>query len=112
MPSRHVQEREDRKTLDLLRFALLRTGVEQHAWQIAPTFDALQPCDDCTCLYGEQGQWIVAHTERGLWRELGRFLNTFEASKYFYANFHPGPSPYDLRECWESETGQQFSMME
>jgi hypothetical protein len=112
MSSPHIQAREDRKTLDLLSFALARGGIDQRAWQVAASFDALQACDDCICLYESDGAWIVAYTERGQWREMGRFPNTYEASKYFYAQFRPGPSPYDVREAWEATTGQQFSMVD
>ncbi|MBN8816584.1 MAG: hypothetical protein J0J06_14200 [Sphingomonas sp.] len=107
-----IQARENRKTLDLLGFALRRAGVDQRAWQIAASFDALAACDDCVCLYAADGVWVVAYTERGQWRETGRFQNTSDASKFFYAQFLPGPSPYDVRNEWETATGQQFSMMD
>jgi hypothetical protein len=112
MLPRHIQEREDRKTLDLLGFALGRSGIDKSAWQVAAWFEALAPCDDCVCLYSADGGLIVAYAERGQWREMARFPESHEASKYFFANFRPGPSPYDMRQAWETETGQAFSMVD
>jgi hypothetical protein len=112
MLSPHIQARENFKTLDLLSFALNRSGVDRRAWQVATSFSDLAPCDDCVCLYGQGAGWTVSYTERGQWREMAHFTDLFEASKYFYAHFRPGASPYDVREQWEDQTGQQFSMVE
>ena len=108
----HIVEREDRKTLDLLRYAMRLRGVGEQSWQAAMTFDALASCDDCICLYGEDGSWVVAYTERGTWREIARFPLSYDAIKYLYTQFVGGPTPYDLREDWERETGQSFSMVD
>ncbi|MEK6542060.1 MAG: hypothetical protein AABZ45_08065 [Pseudomonadota bacterium] len=108
----HIVEREDRKTLDLLRFAMTSRGVDGQAWQAAMRFDALAPCDDCICLYGDGGSWVVSYTERGTWREIARFPLSYDAVKYLFAHFIGGPSPYDVREDWERKTGQEFSMVD
>jgi hypothetical protein len=108
----HILEREDRKTLDLLRFALVKSGVGSGRWGIGFRFADLPPVDDCICLYGSEDRWIVSYTERGQWREQARFPESHDAIRYFYAQFHPGPGPHDMRKRWERATGQEFSMVE
>lgn len=108
----HIVEREEAKTLSLLRFALERRGITASAWALAMRREFIGPQDDCICLWKEDGRWLVQYTERGTWREMGSFPEIFEAVKYFFAQFASGPSPYDLREQWEAATGQSFSMVE
>lgn len=108
----HIIEREDRKTLDLLRFALRERGISNRAWQVTMRFDEIGNCDDCTCLYKDGEAWVVAYTERGTWREIARFPLSSDAIRFLYAHYCGGPCPYDVREEWERQTGQCFSMVD
>jgi hypothetical protein len=111
MISPHIVEREDRKTLDLLGFALGRERVSPEAWRAAMAFSELrQPMDNAVCLYREGERWIVSYTERGGWWEIGSFAKCSDAAQCLYAQLVPHPSPYDHRKAWERKTGQTFSM--
>jgi hypothetical protein len=109
----HILEREDRKTLSLLAFALEAAGIDRRRWSLAYDRDALvQPIDDCLCLFKQAGEWLVTYTERGGWSDIGRFARCADAIKFVHAYLVPGASPYDCRKVWEARTGQQFSMQE
>jgi hypothetical protein len=108
----HIVEREDRKTLDLLRFAMEQRGVSPRAWAAAMSRNDLPPVDDALCLFFENGRWIASYTERGTWKEIASFPRSFDAVKFVFAEFTNGPSPYDYREDWEAASGQRFSMVE
>lgn len=113
MPSLQIIEREDRKTLSLLAFALEASRVDGRRW--SATYDRseiVQPIDDCLCLFKQDGEWLVTYTERGGWDDIGRFPRCSDAIKFFYTYLVPGTSPYDYRKKWEARTGQQFSMQE
>jgi hypothetical protein len=106
----HIIEREDRKTLDLLGFALDRQGVDRRTWRAAMASGEIGPADDAVCLYAENGRWIVSYTERGDWSEIGSFPKCSDAAQCLYAQLVPHPTPYDHRRHWERTTGQTFSM--
>ena len=108
----HIVEREDRKTLDLLAFAMARAGVEQRHWAAAYDRSEIGPVDDCTCLWREDDWWVVSYTERGTWSEIARFPLSYTAIRFLFSEFCGGPSPYDVREAWESSSGLSFSMVD
>jgi hypothetical protein len=109
----HILEREDRKTLNLLAFALERSNVQRSNWAaVYDRADIVQPIDNCLCLFKEGDEWLVTYTERGCWNDIGRFPQCSDAMKFFYNYLVPCKSPYDFREKWEARTGQQFSMQE
>jgi len=109
----HIVEREDRKTLDLLAFALERSRVARSAWAaVYDRSDIIQPIDNCLCLFKDGGEWLVTYSERGGWNGIGRFPQWSDAIKFFYTCLVPSQSPYDYRKKWEARTGQQFSMQE
>jgi hypothetical protein len=108
----HIVEREDRKRLDLLAFAMDRAGVDRRHWAAAYDRADIGPVDDCTCLYHENGWWVVSYTERGIWTEIGRFPLCYTATNYLFGEFCRGKSLYDVREAWESSRGLSFSMVD
>jgi hypothetical protein len=109
----HIVEREDRKTLSLLAFALDSSRVARSNWAaVYDRADIVQPIDNCLCLFKEAGEWLVTYTERGGWDDIGRFPRCADAIKFFYTYLVPGASPYDYRRKWEAHTGQEFSMQE
>jgi hypothetical protein len=109
----HIIEREDRKTLSLLAFALEGSNVERSAWAaVYDRADIAQPIDNCLCLFKRDGEWLVTYTERDGWYDIGRFPKCSDAIKFFYSYLVPSKSPYDFRAKWEVRTGQQFSMQE
>lgn len=108
----HIVEREDRKTLSLLAFALNKAGIPGDAWQAVMRFEDLEPADQCVCLFKQDGWWKVSYTERGSWREDGRFPSSYYAIKFMFSILAGDQGPYRLREDWERDTGQEFSMIE
>ena len=108
----HIIDREDRKTLNLLAFALERAGAAPGSWAAGYDRSDLGPVDDATCLWREHGSWIVAYTERGTWTEIGRFPLSHTASRFLYTQICGAPSPYDVREHWENASGLSFSMVD
>jgi hypothetical protein len=108
----HIVEREARKTLSLLGYALERSDVATASWTAAVDRAGIGPVDDCVCLFGENGEWLVTYTERGGWRDIGRFPACYDAANFLYSYLVRGKSPYDYRKEWEAHTGQQFSMIE
>ena len=112
LPS-HIVEREDRKTLSLLAFALERSGTDHQRWQaVYERSDIVQPIDNCLCLFRDGDEWLVTYTERGGWDDIGRFPRCADAIKFFYTYLVPSKSPYDYRKTWEARTGQEFSIQE
>jgi hypothetical protein len=111
--SERVRRREEAKTLDLLAFALDRAGVDRRAWATTETREDLPPVDDCLCLYRDGASWVASYTERGVWREIGRFPLCNNAVEFFFWHLtNATPNPYAFREAWEAESGQQFSLVE
>ncbi|MFZ1743955.1 MAG: hypothetical protein WAT93_13950 [Pontixanthobacter sp.] len=108
----HIIEREDRKRLDLIRYAMEQVGIDRRAWAVAYDQTELSGKDDCVCLFRQQDRWMVYYTERGTWNELGSFPNCYEASRFFWTVLCSSTSPYDYREAWEKDTGLVFSMQE
>jgi hypothetical protein len=109
----HIVEREDRKALSLLAFALEQSGVARSNWAAGyDRADIAGPIDNCLCLLKDGGEWLVTYTERGGWNDIGRFPQCADAIKFVYTYLVPGRSPYDYRKTWEARTGQQFSMQE
>jgi hypothetical protein len=108
----HIVEREDRKRLSLLEFALDRSGVDRGAWAAAFSRSEIGPVDDCLCLFRQAGAWCVEYTERGTWREIGQFPQSYDAINFLWGMLLGRTSPYDCREAWEAQTGQEFSMVD
>jgi hypothetical protein len=98
---------KDRRTLEFLRFAMAKHGVDPRLWQAGLNYDALPHADDTFCLFRDDRQWVVGYTEHGAWQETGRFPACYHAAKYLFSQF-VGPSPYDYRDEWEAETGQKL----
>jgi len=108
---RHIVEREDRKTLDLLRFALSQHGVT--ATLAAPNrLEVLDGMDEGFLLYEEGTAWQVRYLERGSERDEATFPNSFNAVNFLYCRLIPSPSPFDFREEWKVATGQMFSLVD
>lgn len=107
-----VRKREEAKTLDLLAFAMDRSGAPRGAWAAAASRSELPPADDCTCLYGEGASWVVSYTERGTWREIARFPLCYDAIQFLFWQMTSAPTPYSYREAWEAHSGQEFSLVE
>lgn len=105
-----VRAREAAKTIDLLGFALDRAGVSR-GWSAAPTRAEMGTPDDCLCLFGEDGWWIVAYVERGSWREDARFPGCQAAAQFLFWQMTGAPGIYQYREAWEAASGTRFSLM-
>jgi len=110
MLASEIVEREAAKTLDLLRFALSREGVDPRGYAIATDPAALGPVDDQLCLTGG-GEWRIFYMERGIRRDIASFLEASDAARHFFMAMTDPKSFYDYRPAWEQETGQTFSMI-
>lgn len=109
--SPEVQRREQEKTLNLLRFALDRDGVDPRSFVIAQFGETLPETEDRITLLGDNDSWQVFYQERGVRRIMGTFSSLYDATRFFFTQLTDPTSFYRHRETWEAETGQSFSMM-
>jgi hypothetical protein len=110
MLSPEIVAREAAKTLDLLRFALDRRGVDARAYAISADPAGLGPVDDQLCLTGGE-EWLISYVERGVQRDIARFPQAYDAARHFFMALTDPKSFYEYRPAWEKETGQEFSMI-
>lgn len=108
---RHIIEREDRKILDLLRFALAKSGIEA-CWSSPRSLSLTDGFDEGYLIYEEDHKWQVRYKERGIERDEGTFPNSFNAVEFLYSKLIPSPSPFEFREEWKAATGQSFSLVD
>jgi hypothetical protein len=101
----------DRKSLELLQFAMEKRGTDPRLWQAAMTQAELVEQDDVISLFRQDGsgRWVVGHYDHGTWREMGSFPLCYHAVKFLYAQFDDVPNPFDFRDEWEKVTGRTFS---
>ena len=116
MVSPEIAAREGAKTLDLLRFALEREGVDKTSYAVAMRPAELGPVDDQLCLTRDTGwlggeSWQVFYVERGERRAIATFAEASDAARFLFWDLTGARSPYVHREAWEAETGQSFSML-
>lgn len=103
-----VDRNDVRKTLELLRFALGRSGVSGSSYAIIAG-DGEVSTDERLCLAeAEDGFWYVYYSERGQKEQAARFERHQDAVKYFFWKLVKSPDLWAFRNQWEKETGSSF----
>ncbi|MFC0588175.1 hypothetical protein ACFFF7_01980 [Novosphingobium aquiterrae] len=82
-------------TLEGLKSALIRAGVDNGRWAIAYSKVDLAPANECYCLYDDGALWTVSYIERGKWNLIAQFDSKFEAMRYFWWSLTEAPTPFD-----------------
>jgi hypothetical protein len=106
-----IEAREAAKTLDLLRYALVRERVDPRRYAVAADPAALGPGDDQFCLTQGDDGWDIFYVERGQRTDIARFAGVRDAARHLFMALTDPTSFYGHRPAWESETGQEFSMI-
>lgn len=96
------------KTIDLLKFALQKNGVDSLSYFIGSEGDE-EFQDGVLCLLeGADGRWIILYIERGLSSCLSWYSDLHDAVTSFYWKLTRVDTPWEYREDWEVETGRRL----
>ncbi len=98
----------DDLAIDLLRYALVNSGVSPEDYHIGILGDERKVNDKLCLLAGPGGDWAVLYTERGELSQKSVHQETRQAVNDFYFRLVRPKGPWGFREEWEADTGQSF----
>jgi hypothetical protein len=104
MSNRHFED----LAIDLLRYALQKSGVPSDRYIIGVLGDERKVDDRLCLLAGPTGDWTILYTERGSQSEKTVHQEARSAINDFFYRLVRQKDPWSFREAWEADTGQAF----
>ena len=99
---------QTQKILDLLKFALDRSDVDESTFHIGVYTDRLKLNDTLCLLLDDDSIWHVLFVERGLTSNASTHEDLRDAVCDFFWRLARKDTPWDFRAEWEASSGQNL----